>query len=105
MAEYHLSQRATSDLDAIAKYTIERFGIEQARSYRDSLKKSFEQLAGNPELGRRAEQLASGLLRFEHRSHVIFYLNRPDGLLIVRILHSGMDVLRHFSAAGSAVTT
>jgi len=31
MAEYRLSSQAKADLDEIADYTIEKFGIEQAR--------------------------------------------------------------------------
>lgn len=83
------------DLEAIAEYTIERFGIEQARVYRDELRTCFEGLAGNPKLGRRAEQFGPGLRRFEHRSHIIFYQPGDAGVLIVRVLHYRMDVTRH----------
>ena len=96
MNSYRLSRLAAADLQEIAEYTIERFGILQARSYRDSLKICFVQLANNPELGRRAEHLMHGLQRFEHQSHVVFYISEPGNLLIVRVLHSSMDVPRHF---------
>lgn len=96
MPKYRLSRRAAIDLEVVAEYTIERFGIEQARRYRDDLKACFEQLVSNPSMGRRAEQLAHGLRRFEHQSHVVFYQREVDGLLIVRVLHSRMDVPRHF---------
>ena len=96
MGNYRLSRRAASDLEEIADYTIERFGIQQARTYRDELKSCFDELADSPGLGRPAEQLARGLQRFEHKSHVVFYLREADDLLIVRILHSRMDVPRHF---------
>jgi toxin ParE1/3/4 len=96
MVDYRLSQKAAADLDAVAEFTIQKFGIDQARRYRDSLKNCFERLADNPELGRRAEQLARGLKRFEHQSHIVFYTSDADGLLIVRVLHSRMDVFRHF---------
>jgi len=83
------------DLEAIAEYSIERFGIEQARHYRDQLRASFDQLAENPELGRRAEQLSAGLRRYEHCSHIIFYQAVDSEFLIVRVLHYRMDVRRH----------
>lgn len=83
------------DLEAIAEYTIGRFGIEQAR-HRDELRTCFAQLADNPRLGRRTEQLSTGLRRYEHRSHVIFYQRTGDQILIVRVLHYRMDVTRHF---------
>ena len=96
MNSYRLSRLAAADLQEIAEYTIERFGIMQARRYRDSLKTCFVQLANNPTLGRRAEQLMHGLQRFEHQSHVVFYISEPENILIVRVLHSSMDVPRHF---------
>ena len=96
MAEYRFSSRAASDLDAIAEYTIERFGIEQARRYRDELRACFDQLVDNPGLGRRAEQLGVGLRRYEHRSHIIFFQAVDTDIHIVRVLHYRMDVRRHF---------
>ena len=96
MSDYQLSRRAASDLDAIADYTIERFGINQARQYRDELEACFQKLVENPKIGRRAEQLSPGLRRFEHQSHVIFYTRTKSQLLIVRVLHSRMDVPKQF---------
>lgn len=96
MADYSLSRRAAIDLEAIAEFTIDRFGIKQARRYRDELKNCFTNLAENPTMGRRAEQLARGLRRFEHGSHIIFYLPVEDGVLVVRVLHYRMDVGRHY---------
>jgi len=48
MSSYRLSRLASADLEEIAEYTIEIFGIEQARKYRDGLKSCFVQLADNP---------------------------------------------------------
>ncbi len=93
---YRLSRLAAADLEEIAEYTIERFGLEQSCRYRDDLKTCFGQLADNPALGRGAEQLMHGLQRFEHQSHVVFYISELENILIVRVLHSSMDVPRHF---------
>ena len=95
MADYRLSRRAAADLEAIAEFTIGRFGIEQARRYRDELKACFAKLADHPTMGRRAEQLAKGLRRFEHGSHIVFYVPTDDGVLVVRVLHYRMDAGRH----------
>ena len=95
MADYRLTSLAETDLAEIADYTIDTLGIEQARRYRDGLETCFRNLAANPRLGRSAQDLAPDLRRFEHRSHVVFYLQRDPGVLIVRILHSSMDAPRH----------
>ena len=71
MADVRLSSRAEIDLAGIADYTIETFGVEQARRYRDDLEACFLNLAENPGLGRSVKQLAPGLQRFEYRSHVV----------------------------------
>jgi len=96
MSRYRLSRLAAADLEEIAEYTIEVFGLEQARKYRDGLKSCIGQLADNSALGRSADQLIEGLQRFGHQSHVVFYITEADGVFIVRILHSSMDVTRHF---------
>lgn len=93
--KYRLSRLAVADLEEIAEYTIDRFGIEQARRYRDGLKTCFVQLANNLTIGRKAEQLKPGLRRFEHQSHVVFYISERESILIVRVLHTSMDVARH----------
>lgn len=93
---YRFSRRAVTDLEAIAEYTFKRFGLKQARRYREELSTCFDQLAENPKLGRRVEQLSTGLRRYEHRSHVIFYQRTGAHILIVRVLHYRMDVTRYF---------
>ena len=95
MTDYRLTSRAEADLAGIADYTIEAFGIEQARRYRDDLEACFRKLAKNPLLGRSAEALAPGLRRFEHRALAVFYAEDKGGILIVRILHARMDAPRH----------
>ena len=95
MADYRLSRRAATDLEAIAAFSIDRFGIKQARRYRDELIACFSNLVTNPSLGRRAEQLAKGLRRFEHGSHIIFYTREGDDVFVVRVLHYRMDAGRY----------
>lgn len=95
MADYRLTLLAESDLAGIADHTIETLGIEQARRYRDGLEACFGRLADNPRLGRNAENLAPNLRRFEHRSHVVFYVECDNDVVIVRILHASMDPPRH----------
>ena len=95
MADYRLSSCAQADLAGIADYTIETFGLRQARRYRDELETCFCNLAENPRLGRLAERLAPGLRRFEHRSHTVFYTECNGGVLIVRVLHVRMHAPLH----------
>ena len=99
MGKFHLTNRAVADLSEIADFTIQSFGIEQARFYRDGLNNCFDILADNPQLGRSAAELAPNLKRFEYQSHVVFYVPRDTGILIVRILHQRMDFIRHIPSS------
>ena len=96
MAEYRLSSRAEADLAEIADYTVETFGIEQARRYRDELESCFQTLAANPMIGRSADELGSNLRRYEHQSHIVFYLPSDHGVFVVRVLHQRMDYAIHW---------
>jgi len=95
MGDFRLTSRAESDLAEIADYTIETFGIEQARRYRDALESCFQMIADNPKLGRSADQLAPKLRRYEHQSHVVFYTIEGQSALIVRVLHESRDFEQH----------
>jgi toxin ParE1/3/4 len=61
VAKFHLTNRAVTDLSDIADFTIQNFGIEQARFYWNGLNNCFEILAENPQLGRSAADLAPNL--------------------------------------------
>ncbi len=93
MPDVHLGRVAERDVAGIAAYTIARFGIQQARTYRDGLIDCLETLARNPEMGRDAATLGPGVRRFSYRHHEIFYTIAPDGVFIARVLHGRMSVL------------
>jgi len=90
MPGFRISKLARLDLIDIADYTLERWGVDQAIRYLDSLDKCFSLIAANPEIGRQCDRLRKGYRRIEHEKHVIFY--RPDdaGTAIVRILHQSI---------------
>ena len=83
------------DLADIADFSVDQFGIEQARHYRDGLKICFQTLAETSRIGRNADELAPGLRRYAHQSHVVYYRMTSKGVHIVRVLHDSMDVSRH----------
>ena len=95
MPKYRLSKRAYADIVGIGDYTIERFGIEQARRYRDRLEDALRALADNPNRGRPADDIALGLRRWNYQSHAVFFRLEARGILIVRVLHQQMDFERH----------
>ncbi len=71
MADFRLASQADTDLAGIADYTIETFGVVQARRYWDGLDAGFQNLADNPLLDQSADHLTPQLRRLEHQSHVV----------------------------------
>ncbi len=57
MADYRLSKHAEKDLNAIPAYTIQNFGLGQARRYRDGLFKTLEMITAFPLIGSDQSQI------------------------------------------------
>lgn len=95
MAHYRLTRKADNDLVALYEYGIDAFGLIRAQDYLIGLHDCFELLAENPVLGRSAEELLPELKRFEHGSHVVFYLPDEFGILVIRVLRQESDFKRH----------
>jgi len=51
-------------------------------------------LADNPMLGRARPEIAPDLRSFAVGNYVIFYEPKPDGILLVRVLHGARDARR-----------
>lgn len=88
MAKFRLTTRAVLDLSEIADFTIQSFGIEQARLYRDGFNNCFEALTKNPQLGRNAAELLGT------RSLLIYLRQNPDAMNMIRQNHPRIDIKR-----------
>jgi len=93
---YKLSRLAGNDIETIITRSGLDFGTRQTNRYVTSLKRCMEMLGDNPAMGSRADEIAAGLRRFPHRSHVVIYREIPDGALILRVLHGSVDIGERF---------
>lgn len=91
---YRLSHLAEVDLEEIWLYTFKNWSIEQADSYHRSLVAAFEGLAAGIKQGRPAEVLPD-FQKYLCGSHVVYFLDYPDYLDVIRVLHQRQDVERH----------
>ncbi|MCB4859593.1 type II toxin-antitoxin system RelE/ParE family toxin [Sphingobium sp. PNB] len=91
MPSYTLSKAAENDIAAIATYTVDTFGVEQAITYRDGLIRTFEFLAEFPRVARERPELRQRSRVYPYQSHLIFYRFDGDDILIQRIRHSRED--------------
>lgn len=99
MAAARYLRRARGDLLAIARYTLETWGLEQANRYVDALEECCRRLAQEPTLGRVHAPLPR-YWRIEHGSHVVFFRREKNGdVVIVRVLHKRMLPERHLNPA------
>lgn len=94
---FKLSEKASQDLDAALDYSIINFGAKVMAEYHNSLEKCFDILAQNPDLGTDVSYIRKDYLRFQHRSHSIFYKKTNNSIFIIRLLHKSMDAGQHFN--------
>ncbi|EEG5674244.1 type II toxin-antitoxin system RelE/ParE family toxin [Salmonella enterica] len=92
MPAYKLSELADEDIFGIVRYTIQSFGIAQARSYHTDLTRVLELLAQNPELGSECDWICTGMRRFQFKKHGIYLLVLEEGILVSRVLHHSIDI-------------
>ncbi|MCR6658195.1 MAG: type II toxin-antitoxin system RelE/ParE family toxin [Asticcacaulis sp.] len=95
MADYKLSRKAEADLRAIAAFTVDTFGIAQARTYRDGLLDAFIRISAHPEIGASLTHIFPDTRRLVHGSHIIYYRVTLSQIFVRRILHQSQDPLRH----------
>lgn len=84
---------AQADMAEIWDYTADRWGIDQADDYLDDIRDACYALAMGQKQGR-----PSALPDFQKYlcgSHVIYFLDYPDRLNVIRILHQRQDAQRH----------
>lgn len=92
---YLLSPRAESDLEEIWLYTFKTWSLEQADRYHGAIVEAFEGLAAREKTGHSVD-IREGYFKYRVGAHVVFYRFTESGLVVVRVLHTRMDVGRHF---------
>jgi len=96
-----LTRRAEASLTEIAKWTIENFGLHQAELYEAELLGRCEAILNGQAHSRSCSILVdnAGELRFIRAGeHFVVFLDQPDAVIIVDILHSRSDLPRHVAA-------
>jgi toxin ParE1/3/4 len=90
LPEVVFSRSSESDLRSIDEYTVRTWGEDQADLYLDQIKLCCQRLASNPRIGRLWNRAQPDLRRMEQGSHVIFYRETKQGIVVSRILHQNM---------------
>ena len=93
MAKYKLTNKAVDDLANIWNYTFDNWSENQADKYYHMLLENCNEVAFNPELGKKYSAVTENILGFKAGSHIIFYRKIEENEVeIIRILHEQMDL-------------
>ena len=94
MRELELSKESRAELLDIADYTIERFGVEQAKKYQSQLFARLNVIcSGQPPYGRPCNQLAgpnsaeTNLLYYREGMHYIIFELTEDRVVVHDFAH------------------
>tara|TARA_R110002020_G_scaffold233050_26_gene444820 strand:- start:4275 stop:4610 length:336 start_codon:yes stop_codon:yes gene_type:complete len=96
-----LTRRAEASLVEIARWTIETFGAAQASAYEAELLERCQAILDGRAYSRSCAALVDGAedLRFTRAGeHFLVFLDQPDVVIIIDILHSRSDLPRHLAA-------
>lgn len=91
MARVLRRPQAQNDIDDIWHYIADD-NVNAADNWLDKLDEQFRLLTLQPLMGRARDELAVGVRSFPLGRYVIFYLPLPNGIDVVRVLHSAQDV-------------
>jgi len=87
-----ISQPAQDDLKSIADYTKNYWGDVQKNTYLALIKKSLNVLSASGNIGQKRDEIAIGLFSYQLKKHVIFFRENSDEYVVLRVLHSQMDI-------------
>jgi len=95
MPDYELTTFAEGDLKSIARYTVDTWGLEQAKRYEALLVKGFRQIAQRRITSRGFLFHRPDLLFTHWEHHYIFYsIREAQCPLIIAVFHERMDLMQ-----------
>jgi toxin ParE1/3/4 len=88
-----LRPAAEVDLSEIWLHGADRWGVEQAERYSDSLFAVFDLLADFPELARERGEFTPPVRIHPSGSHLVIYRSERQGIEIIRVLHAHQNLM------------
>ena len=87
---YRLSHQAVKDHNSIIDYTIDSFGVKQARKYLE-LMEACAQCLANAENIRYLPEMAEQVRFIRCQNHYIFGIIQGEQLIVIAIIHEKRD--------------
>lgn len=88
---YALAPKAEADLETIWRYTAQTWSIKQADTYVRELTGTFSLIASMPEMARERREFNPPVRIHVNQSHLVVYLLRDPGIVILRVLGGQQD--------------
>jgi toxin ParE1/3/4 len=89
-----LSLAAKSDISNIWRYTAEKWSVEQADAYYESIANALDDIAKGNIVGIPVD-IRHGVQKHLLMSHAIYFRASAHAIEVLRVLHQSMDVRRH----------
>ncbi len=97
MKQIVFSQSARRDRREITAFTVERFGVAQARKLRVKMESTLNMLAEIPSAGRQRPELDPPGRTFRYfvvgKTFIVVYEPTDDGIRVARILHGSRQLV------------
>jgi toxin ParE1/3/4 len=95
MSGYKISRAAQSDLRAIWRFTVERWGRTQADIYLYEIIATLNIVAKTPGVGPDRSGIKPAYRCYPHGRHMLWYKCQSEHIVLMRVLHDMMDSKRH----------
>ena len=107
---FRLTRQAEASLRGIAEWTRETFGARQADVYLEELIERCEAICSGTAVSRSCAALlpdaADVELRYAHAgAHYVVFLDRPEAVIVVDVLHGRCDLPRHLAILANRAAT
>ncbi|WP_416237369.1 type II toxin-antitoxin system RelE/ParE family toxin [Sulfitobacter sp. F26204] len=86
--------KARTDLDGIWAYSVENWGTDQAQTYFRGIQRVLDRLIDGTGISLSAENVLERCRKVRVASHVVYFQEDSDEIVVIRILHQRMDVAR-----------
>ncbi|MGA2276267.1 MAG: type II toxin-antitoxin system RelE/ParE family toxin [Terracidiphilus sp.] len=88
---FHVTKQAERELDQIFVYWARRTNLDIADRLIDSIEERFVLLGDYPDVGRKCDEIASGVLRFLAGDYLIYYRKKRSIIQILHVFHVARD--------------
>ena len=92
---YKTTRQADQDIVDIYVHGVQELGTAHAERYHQGLIRTFELLSANPRLARERTEFVPPVRIHPYEAHLILYMVRDDGILVVRVLHGRQEWERY----------